>query len=85
MVLSRACATFRAIVVGVEMSVLLIVNGEPVETAATTLAGLLVERGLSDAKIATAVNGGFVAARAREAQPLVSGDRVEILSPRQGG
>jgi sulfur carrier protein len=60
-------------------------NGRAVATAATTLAALLAEQGLSDSKVATAVNGAFVAARARAETPLAAGDRVEVLSARQGG
>ena len=37
------------------------------------------------AKVATALNGEFVPARAREATPVKDGDRIEILAPRQGG
>ena len=52
---------------------------------ATTLAALIAEQELADAKVATAVNGEFVPARARAQTPLAAGDRVEILSARQGG
>lgn len=62
-----------------------LVNGEPAQTAAATLADLLAELGLVDARVATAVNGAFVAARDREATRLAAGDRVEIVSARQGG
>ena len=58
----------------------LIVNGEPVMTAANTLAALLGELGLADARVATALNGGFVAARARADSAAVGwrpgGDRI---------
>jgi sulfur carrier protein len=60
-------------------------NGRPISTAATTLAALLVEQGLADAKVATAVNGEFVGTRARSSAPIAAGDSVEILSARQGG
>jgi len=61
------------------------VNGSAQETAAPTLAALLDEMGLGTAKVATAVNEGFVPAAQRAATPLGDGDRVEIVAPRQGG
>ncbi len=62
-----------------------IVNGERVETCARSLAELIAEAGYGDAKIATAINGQFVPARARTTAALADGDRVEIVAPRQGG
>lgn len=61
------------------------VNGEPTETPARTLAQLCDALGLGDAKIATALNGGFVPVPARAAAELKDSDEVEIVSPRQGG
>ena len=61
------------------------VNGEPHETDASTLAELIAEAGHAGAKVATAVNGDFVPERARAGRALTEGDRVEIVSPRQGG
>lgn len=61
------------------------VNGEPREVAATTLATLLAELGLAEARVATAVNGSFVPAGTRAQRAIMAGDRVEILSPMQGG
>jgi sulfur carrier protein len=61
------------------------VNGEAVETEAATLAELVAAQGFGDMKVATAVNGEFVAAGARAARRLASGDKVEIVSARQGG
>jgi sulfur carrier protein len=63
----------------------LVVNGEPQELPAATLSEALQSLDFGDAKVATALNGEFVPARAREATPLKDGDRVEILAPRQGG
>ena len=40
---------------------------------------------LTEAKVATALNGEFVPARVREAIRLKDGDRIEIVAPRQGG
>ena len=62
-----------------------IVNGKEVETAAQVLEDLVSEQSLGDVRIATAVNGQFVAATRRRETPLKPGDRVEIVSPRQGG
>ena len=61
------------------------VNGEPVETAAGTLAELVAAQGFAGMKVATAVNGAFVPARERETTRLAEGDRIEIVSARQGG
>ena len=63
----------------------LVVNGEPQDVPAATLAEALQSLDLAEAKVATALNGEFVPARAREATTLKDGDRVEILAPRQGG
>lgn len=60
-------------------------NGEDIETAAATLADLIDERGLASQKVATAVNGSFVPARARADRTLVEGDHIEVVSARQGG
>jgi sulfur carrier protein len=62
-----------------------VVNGAPQRVRAATLSELLAELGLGDAKVATAVNGAFVPAASRQQQPMANGDRVEIVSPRQGG
>ena len=66
-------------------TVRLLVNGEPHATAAATLADLVVELGHGGARVATALNGDFVPERSRAATPVKPGDRVEIVSPRQGG
>lgn len=63
----------------------LIVNGQKTASGAATLADLVHERGLSEAKVATALNGQFVPAAQRATTALSSGDRVEIVSARQGG
>ena len=63
----------------------LIVNGEPREIAAASLAEALQALDYGEAKVATALNGEFVPKRVREATPLKDGDRIEILAPRQGG
>lgn len=63
----------------------IIVNGETVETAATTLAGVLAELGKTDAKVATSLNEVFVPKTLRDTQNIAEGDRIEIVAPRQGG
>lgn len=63
----------------------LTLNAKAVTTPAVTLADLVAEQGHGGSKIATAVNGTFVAASARATTRLAGGDRVEIVSPRQGG
>ena len=63
----------------------LFVNGEPREIAAATLAEVLHALDYGEAKVATALNGEFVPARARDATPVKDGDRIEIVAPRQGG
>ncbi|MHC1479238.1 sulfur carrier protein ThiS [Frateuria aurantia] len=60
------------------------VNGE-MQPWAADLGRLLERMGLSDAYVATAVNGEFVPARRRAETSLTDGDRVEILAPMQGG
>lgn len=61
------------------------VNGAQCQTSARTVADLVAERGLVGQKVATAVNGDFVPAARRADVGLKAGDRVEIVSPRQGG
>jgi sulfur carrier protein len=63
----------------------LVVNGELQEVPAATLAEVLQSLDFANAKVATALNGDFVPARAREATSLKDGDRIEIVAPRQGG
>lgn len=62
-----------------------VLNGEPVATPARNLAELLMEARYGGARVATALNGEFVPEPRRGDTALREGDRVEILSPRQGG
>lgn len=55
------------------------------DSDATTLAELLDALGQGSAKVATALNESFVPAGLRASHPLSDGDRIEIVSPRQGG
>ena len=66
-------------------TVSLVVNGEPRQTQAATLAELIEEAGYGTARVATAVNGNFVPARLRASTMLAPGDHIEIVAPRQGG
>jgi sulfur carrier protein len=61
------------------------VNGDSMLVTVQTLAELVAELGHGSATIATAVNGTFIPAVGRATAALSDGDRVEIVSPRQGG
>ncbi|MGX9181461.1 sulfur carrier protein ThiS [Mesorhizobium sp. BHbdii] len=63
----------------------LIVNGEALESDATTLAALLVALDYEGIWLATAVNSDLVHKANRAEFRLSDGDRIEILSPMQGG
>ncbi len=61
-------------------------NGAEAETGAKTLKQLCDMLGYDlEAKIATAVNGEFMAKAERDNYQLASGDEIEIVAPRQGG
>ena len=62
----------------------LTVNGHETTTEAQDLAALLAEKGYGD-KVATALNGTFVAAANRASTILSPGDLVEVVAPMQGG
>jgi len=62
------------------------VNGQATEAQdGQALTGLLAERGLDGPGVAVAVNGVVVAASAWPEVALRPGDRVEIVTARQGG
>jgi sulfur carrier protein len=61
------------------------INGDWREVSAATLAAALQELGYRNGAFATAVNGQVVPARVREKTNLADGDRIEVLSPMQGG
>ena len=63
----------------------LIVNGEPREASAPTLDKALDELGFGGRTVATALNGAFVPVRKRADTALADGDRLEVLTPMQGG
>ena len=63
----------------------IILNGISTEIDNGTLAEVMIKLGYVDRLFATAVNGEFVRAPSRITCVLKNGDRVEIMSPRQGG
>ena len=63
----------------------ILLNGEAFATDAKTLDELCARLGFAEAKIATAVNGNFVAALLRSTTKLAPADEIEIVAPRQGG
>jgi sulfur carrier protein len=63
----------------------ILLNGEGFATDAKTLDELCARLGFAGAKIATAVNGSFVAAPLRGGTTLAEADEIEIVAPRQGG
>lgn len=63
----------------------IIVNGKMRDVAAEGLAALLDELDMASDHVATAVNGVFVARAQRKETRLSNGDRVEVLTPMQGG
>ncbi|MFB2552008.1 sulfur carrier protein ThiS [Ensifer soli] len=63
----------------------LIVNGEEHDLAAATLADLLALLDYEGDWLATAVNGDLVHRNERADFPLAERDRIEVLSPMQGG
>lgn len=64
---------------------LVIVNGERTEIAATDLRGLLGELDYPGTHVAIAVNYQVVPRARWDETALNSGDQVEIITPRQGG
>jgi sulfur carrier protein len=62
-----------------------IINGEEQEVAAATLADLLTSLEYEGDWLATAVNGELVHREERPGFVLSERDRIEILSPMQGG
>jgi sulfur carrier protein len=67
------------------MQLRIFVNGAATVTSALTLAELVAQFGFVETGVATALNGDFVPRGARQATRLAGDDKVEIVSPRQGG
>lgn len=60
-------------------------NGASLDTEQNDLAALVVALGHESDKVATAVDGLFVARSARAQTPLRENCAVEILAPMEGG
>ncbi len=63
----------------------IMLNGVRTAAAAGTLEDLVRDQAMGGGRNATALNGRFVAEAERVNTQLCNGDRVEIVSPRQGG
>ena len=63
----------------------LTINGEPQDVAATTIAALLNELDYEGEFLVVAVNHDVVQRRRWGEVALEAGDTIEILTPRQGG
>ena len=63
----------------------LTVNGEPREVVATAIPALLQELEYEGAFLVVAVNHDVVQRRRWDDIELKAGDRIEIVTPRQGG
>ncbi|EJF90603.1 sulfur carrier protein ThiS [Bartonella tamiae] len=61
------------------------VNSETVDIQASHLAALLEELAFEGDWLATAVNSEVISAQQRKTYLLQEGDKIEILSPMQGG
>jgi sulfur carrier protein len=61
------------------------VNGEHREVAATTIPALLQELEYEGAFLVVAVNHDVVQRRRWDEVEIKAGDRIEIVTPRQGG
>ena len=63
----------------------IIVNGENRNIINVNLTLALDELGYKEIKLATALNGEFVSVQVRDNTSLKEGDKLEVLSPQQGG
>lgn len=63
----------------------IIVNAQPYELTSKNVASALRELGFDNTVVATALNGEFVACDARAQTLLKDDDRLEVLTPMQGG
>jgi sulfur carrier protein len=60
-------------------------NGVLRDLPGPTVSDVLAQIGLAEARVATALNGGFLPAPARAATTLKDGDALEVVAPMQGG
>lgn len=63
----------------------ILLNGQRIDTATTTLAALLAEQQIDASCVASAINGQFVPRGQYAQQSLHEGCELEVLSPMQGG
>jgi sulfur carrier protein len=63
----------------------IIVNGQNQYISRVNLSMVLEELGYKQMKLATALNGDFISVEQRDNTELKDGDKLEILSPQQGG
>ena len=63
----------------------IIVNGQNQNISRVNLSMVLEELGYKRMNLATAVNGNFISVEQRVNTELKDGDKLEILSPQQGG
>lgn len=60
-------------------------NGEIRELDGPSVQDALAQIGLSEARVATALNGDFLPAASRAGTTLKDGDALEVVAPMQGG
>lgn len=63
----------------------LYLNGSPLETTAKTLEEFMNDHNFTQTWLASAVNNNLVKKTHRNSYILKEGDKIEILSPMQGG
>lgn len=64
----------------------ILVNGEREVLSSTTVADLLLEKGIAEHRgVAVALNGAVVRRTAWHETALKAGDKIEIVHARQGG
>ena len=61
------------------------INGKNKNIISVNLTFALDELGYKCKKLATALNGEFVSVQSRDHTNLKEGDKLEVLSPQQGG
>ena len=63
----------------------IVVNGENKKITSVNLQQAMSELGYKNLKCATALNGQFVSVEDRNITTLKEGDKIEVVSPQQGG